>query len=265
MIDLALVAPAQRSGSTLLQRIFNSCPRTQVWGEHGAVLEGLLEVRQHLLLFATHEHGAARDLLLSEDRAQAWTANASPAAGTAEAAVLDATRALLDRLYGDAESRGYDRVGFKAVRYGARELDLLVRAYPDIEIAMIVRDPFQTLESIAGQGWPLDGLPALWSARVLAYLRLLRRNDRARLFRLSDLEARAPATVEALSAMARISADDLLGRLDTKVSGPPGHVSVRGTLDSALVAEAEAAMEPAWELLSLVGGDGRLSSPPGPA
>lgn len=259
-LEFAILSPAQRSGSTLIQRVFNANPQNLVWGEHGGVLCDLAAVRQRLRIFARAEGGGDRQRLFGSDRAVTWTANATPAEGVVDAALVATTRCLLERLYTDA-STDSKRTGFKEVRYGSGELQLLRAAFPNIHMVMIVRDPVETARSVMRQAWANPAIAQEWRDRVLAFVEQVHRYERAWLFRMNDVVARHPQTIETLSSLSGAPSGDVEAVLNHHVSGPPGYAAPpRIALDEDAQAEIMRTCKPAVEALLNVDPSGRVTN-----
>lgn len=148
-MDLIISAITHRSGSTLVQRIFNARPQTLIWGEHGGALTRFVELRTRVRQFSAYGDTARREFLDAGRDPNLWIATMTPAVDDVDAAVKAATRALLERLYRPTPP-SCDRVGFKEVRYGAGVLQLLRECYPGARIVLLVRDPIETWRSIVG-------------------------------------------------------------------------------------------------------------------
>lgn len=253
-----VLTPAQRSGSTLMQRLLNTNPETIVWGEHGGALKHLVAAYWQLAAFADSDAGGHRKRLMSESRASEWTANASPHASVAWHATVDAARALLESLYCHSPVPGVKAVGFKEVQYGAQEITLIQAAFPNSEIILLVRDPVSTLQAVANQRWSVDQLLARWTTNVLGYLDCLQRFENVRLFRYEDLAAARPETISALAQLAEVGEGDIRNVLGKRIAGPPGYANPeRARVSREAMFSAEHTCRPIMDQIQKIAPSGR--------
>lgn len=75
----------------------------------------------------------------------------SPSQEHLEAAVTASVRAFLDTFYRELRDTK-DLVGFKEVRDGRAELELVRRAYPDAQVVLLLRDPVDVWRSMPEWG-----------------------------------------------------------------------------------------------------------------
>lgn len=171
--QVVLVIGVGRSGSTLMQRVLNSMPGTNVCGEnHNAWLHAARFAAAWLRLRASTRADYAR---LERERAHfalAWyNVEGAPA-------LIEALRQLFYALY---QGDRWRRVGFKEIRLGQRgydqlqaQLDFFRLLFPDCRIIFNLREPRAIARSQAAQRNPADfGDPA---AQAL-FRRYARDND----------------------------------------------------------------------------------------
>lgn len=146
-----LLAGGGRTGSTLIQRLILSTRQVLMWGEHGGIL--LPQLRQ--LVGSTHawvENAKGNQMRANfEVRGHStWVANMNPEITYFQ----DGCKAFLEQSLGaPARAMGYDRWGFKEIRYGRTEALILQELYPDASFVLLVRNPAQCLRSVKGAKW----------------------------------------------------------------------------------------------------------------
>jgi Sulfotransferase family len=143
---ILVLASGQRCGSTLIQRLLTSHPDILVWGEHGGQIRDVLEASRSMKLWDEGVQGPVLRKEFDEDDAhQGWIANllAGPEA------FADAARAYLETVFAQpAAARGRNRWGFKEVRFGLDEANLVRDLYPGTKVVHVTRDPRKVLISL---------------------------------------------------------------------------------------------------------------------
>ena len=130
-LNLLLLSPVHRTGSTLLQRICNARKKTLIWGEHGAVLKRFASVFSDIAAFSL-AGAAEREAYFGQgENPNLWIADMCPELDCVQQAVVDSARSLLNSLYGRYRS-DHDILGFKEVQYGRAEAELLRGCYPNV-------------------------------------------------------------------------------------------------------------------------------------
>lgn len=143
-----------RSGTTLVQRLFNSFPNTMIWGEHSGFLTSISDAYYTLMRNPSmHEYSysqvapATTDNLIEfykrPERWQAWNNWFQPND------VKELFKQYLESIFnpkGIGESVIW---GFKEIRYGKndRVIDFLAELYPKAQFVFITRNGLNTLES----------------------------------------------------------------------------------------------------------------------
>lgn len=177
-----VLAPVYRSGSTLLQRVLNTCDDLIIWGENG-------DLPHHLsLALDGMDHQAAcggseeRKRYVAGERNFITSHMVPP-----REAMLDAFRSMLVKMY-RVEGK---RWGFKEVRCGSRSVGLLNLLFPSSRFIFLVRHPLDTFLSYHNVGWVDESFELLtkaWPERVSAYLEFAKANpDRSVVVRYEDL------------------------------------------------------------------------------
>jgi len=213
-MDIVISAIAHRTGSTLVQRIFNRRERTLVWGEHGGALTHMAAGFAEAERFCRKGEKEKRAYLDSADKSAAWTARMSPSTAHLEAAVTASVRAFLDAFYRELRQEK-DLVGFKEVRYGRGELDLVRAAYPEARIVLLLRDPVDVWRSMPEWGRSLEELIADYNRRAVEYAELSERPGFF-LLRYEDVVTKAPEALALLSELARLTPAQITEVVDGK-------------------------------------------------
>jgi hypothetical protein len=151
---ILILASGQRCGSTLIQRLLTSHPDVLVWGEHGGQVRDVLEASRSMKLWDEGVQGHVLRSEFEQDGHQGWIANmlAGPEA------FANAARAYLEALFATpAAERGKHRWGFKEVRFGLGEAELVRDLYRETRVIHVTRDPRKVLISLdsweRGQGF----------------------------------------------------------------------------------------------------------------
>ena len=114
----------------------------------------------------------------------------SPEMDYIQCAVVNSARTLLNSLY-DQYRQSHDIVGFKEVRYGGCELELLRRCYPQAEILLLMRHPYKTWNSTPRDWYvSLDAWATTWAERTQSYLQASISDSHCHLIRYEDIVAR---------------------------------------------------------------------------
>ncbi len=146
-----------RSGSTLLQRVLNTSPDLQIWGEHGGLVRSLVEAYRLGAVVPDHRRNldagyAARELVLApmDDQPGGAAEDAPPFrpwvspfdGNTLRLEIAD----TITRLFGTHSPEGV-RWGFKEIRYDSNDLRHLLELFPEADLVVLVRDLRSTIRS----------------------------------------------------------------------------------------------------------------------
>jgi hypothetical protein len=228
-MDIVISAIAHRTGSTLLQRIFNRRSRTLIWGEHGGA------ITHFVAGFALAEHFSVRgekekhSYLASDDKSAAWTARMCPSPDYVREAEVRCIRAFLDTMYQDQRD-DHDLIGFKEVRYGRGELELLHRAYPAARFILLVRDPVAVWRSMPDWGKSLDEVIEIYNTNGPVYMELAKR-DGFHLVRYEDVVEKRPAILDLLSSLSRLPVKEITEVIDGKKLRSTAHEVPAGDVE----------------------------------
>ncbi|MBB6734368.1 sulfotransferase [Cohnella zeiphila] len=203
-MDIILSAIAHRTGSTLVQRIFNKRAGTLIWGEHGGIVSQFVRIRALAEHFAVHGKAEKKAYFGSGENANTWIANMSPEPERIGEGVVQAVRAFFAAAYAEYRE-SHDRIGFKEVRYGKPEIELLKSCYPAATIVLLVRHPVDVWRS-AAEFWSGDAdlFARIWNERAIAYAKLRDPERGTHLVRYEDIVARDENTISLLSELAEI-------------------------------------------------------------
>ncbi|MBO8168632.1 MAG: sulfotransferase [Thermoanaerobacteraceae bacterium] len=218
-MNVIISAVTHRTGSTLMQRIFNMRKKTLIWGEHYGMVNYFCEI-----------YSAARSICSSEDSKQEhqnyfaggenpniWIANMNPDVGYADRAIINSVQAFFDAFYSQYRE-SHDLIGFKEVRYGEAELSLLRRCYPEVKFVLLIRNPVDVWMSMP-HNWKEDIQVFLhkWNSNTRYYLRLAKSDSKAHLFLYEDVVQQKKQTLELLAELARVTAADIKNVLSHKL------------------------------------------------
>jgi len=148
-----LLAGGGRTGSTMLQRLILSTRQVLIWGEHGGkVIKHLQEIIGDMKIWLKDEGslGGFQQKQFLEKGHNAWIPNMNPSIDN----FYHGCRELLQESLGrSAKELGYQRWGFKEIRYGYHETLFLQELFPDACFIIIVRNPIDCLRSIKSTNW----------------------------------------------------------------------------------------------------------------
>lgn len=229
-MDLIISAATQRTGSTMVQRIFNRRKETLIWGEHGGVLSDFKHIYDSARHFSEASAEERQNYFNNNEDANQWIANMSPEMAYVDKAVEAAVRSFFDKLY-EQYRDSHDMIGFKEVRYG-EELSLFKRCYPDCRIVLVVRNPVDIWDSmhrsvktrlmaaLKKQTNPWDTLHQLilrWNHNVSYHLQEIENNSNAHLFKYEDIVQKDEKTLKKLSELAKLTRKDIDSVLSVKL------------------------------------------------
>ncbi|MDQ0112220.1 sulfotransferase [Paenibacillus harenae] len=208
-MDVMISALTQRTGSTLVQRIFNSRKNTLIWGEHGGIVSEFIRIADLASYFSKHSKDEKRDFFRNGNDPNLWTGNMTPDEPFIEAAVVEAIKTMFNHMYIQYRDK-HDRIGFKEVRYGKRELMLLRKCFPGAAIILLVRNPIDIWRSeTAYWSGDAEAFVQIWNERAKQYRELEGEMPNTSLIRYEDIVGRNEQTLQLLSELALVSLDEL--------------------------------------------------------
>ncbi|WP_337099862.1 sulfotransferase [Paenibacillus sp. YIM B09110] len=208
-MDVIISALTQRTGSTLVQRIFNCRKNTLIWGEHGGIVSEFVRIADLASYFSKISKDEKDDFFQNGKDPNLWTANMTPDEPYIEVAVAQSIKTLFDHMYIQHRHK-HDRIGFKEVRYGKSELMLLRKCFPDSAIILVVRNPIDIWRSETAY-WADDAeaFGQIWNERAKQYRELEGEMPGTVLIRYEDLVERNVKTLQLLSELALVSLDEI--------------------------------------------------------
>jgi hypothetical protein len=138
-----LLSCAHRTGSTLLQRLLNSCSDILIWGEHDGYLNRFTGSFEALLDWQGRFTGSRAGFV--EGGYDQFLPNMVPQESELWAAAAAHVRALFGL---PASTLGRPIWGFKEVRYGADVAVFLQRCFPQARFVHLTRDVVDVLLSL---------------------------------------------------------------------------------------------------------------------
>lgn len=233
-MDVIVSAIAFRTGSTLVQRLFNARPATLIWGEHGGIVSEFVKIGVLAKHFSVHGKAEREAYFASGENPNTWIANMSPDERAVDEAVVAALRACLKTLYDDRGMK-HDRIGFKEVRYGKAEIELLKACFPNAVVVLLVRHPADVWKSETSY-WSDDArrFGETWNARALEYASLCDPARGIHLVRYEDIAGREKRTLRLLSELADVPVAALESVLGVNLNSTRAE---RSGKDIAVIAE----------------------------
>ncbi|GLI10197.1 hypothetical protein YDYSG_62300 [Paenibacillus tyrfis] len=208
-MDIIISAVANRTGSTLVQRIFNARRKTLIWGEHGGIVSEFVRIGELAGYFSIQGREEKEAYFKSGENPNTWIANMSPDLIRVREGIVQGVRACFSAMYAEYRD-SHDRIGFKEVRYGKPEIELLKTCYPDAVIVLLVRHPVDVWKSETSY-WSGDaGLFArTWNERALQYAELRDPGRGIHLLRYEELVERDETALGLLEELADVSRDEI--------------------------------------------------------
>ncbi|MFP8644887.1 sulfotransferase [Priestia aryabhattai] len=220
-MDLIISSAIHRSGSTLLQRLFNARKETLIWGENGGCLTEFCKILNHTNHHASFNH---RDIYFkSGEDANQWIACMTPPKHEVQAVMIQTVRTFHEGLYVKKYHKQHDMIGYKEVRYGKKELDLLRKCYPNCTIILLVRNPINVWKSISTRKsmkkmyGSLGRFTKIWNARVNSYLALSRSDPNMYLVKYEDIVAQKAETINLIKRVGHLENKDINRVLSKKI------------------------------------------------
>jgi hypothetical protein len=230
-MDLIISSVTHRSGSTLLQRIFNARQETLIWGEQNGCLSKFLEIYNNFTFM--NEVGGEyhkQKYFSSKENPNIWIANINPDRNLIKAGVINAVQALFKTMYSEY-SESHDCVGFKEVKYGKAELNLIRDCYPKAKIILLVRNPIKIWSSAIGCDWysdqegEIDEFIEKWNNNASYFLELASNDSNVFLFRYEDIVEKDGPTIDLLCSLAQISKQRIKYVLNRKLYSSQKNIS----------------------------------------
>jgi hypothetical protein len=191
-MDLLISAVTHRSGSTLLQRIFNARKENLIWGEQGGALSHFVSLRNSVLNYSENMAFERENYFNNNEDPNTWIACMTPSKKYLESAIKEMVDCFFKKYY-DEFRVGHDFIGFKEVRYGVEELKLFRSCFPAATIILLVRNPIDTWKSAIGTDWymreegGLEPFVKKWVNHSESYINYSQNDSRTYLIRYEDI------------------------------------------------------------------------------
>lgn len=220
-MDVILSSATHRSGSTLLQRIFNARQQTLIWGEHLGVLRDFVRIQHKVMKISKMGQNSRNSYFKSGENPNQWLAIMAPSPPFIRAATIQSVKLFLDSLYAQ-HREGHDMIGFKEVRYGASELSILQECYPQAKLVLLVRNPLEAWKSypkIWGEYRSALQFAKQWNRNVNYYLQLVNNNPNASFIQYEKMVAKDPRTIAQLTELTQLTEQEIFSVLAQKIRG----------------------------------------------
>ncbi|MGG3888400.1 sulfotransferase family protein [Metabacillus fastidiosus] len=225
-MDIIISAASHRSGSTLLQRIFNIRKETLIWGEHGDLLNNYCNIYRNLKHYSIDMEQQRLNYFNNNEDPNHWIACMNPEMKFVDKAIINSLKVLFDSLY-EQHRKGHDMVGFKEVRYGEDELTLFRRCYPNAKIVLLVRNPIHVRKSMKGADLEDDlaDFTKKWNRHASYYLQLSKKDPNVYLIKYEDLVSKDPAVMEMICNVGKLSLAEINKVLSKKIWSTPINIT----------------------------------------
>ncbi len=226
-LDLLILSPVHRTGSTLLQRICNARKGTLIWGEHGGVLTQFASIYTNAAFFSLRGESERKEFFGQDENPNLWIANMCPELECVQQAIVDSARTLMSSLYGRYR-KSHDILGFKEVHYGPAELELLRHCYPRAQLLLLSRNPLNAWRSTTKEWYrSLDDWIERYNNGVRGYCEFAKRDANCHLIRYVDLIERENRTMELLGDVAKVSREQISMVLTRKIGASGALLTIR--------------------------------------
>lgn len=231
-MDLILSSATHRSGSTLLQRIFNARKRTLVWGENGGCLTSFAKIYHNAMYYADHSKQERTKYFNGGENPNHWIATMTPSQENVTESLIRSVKTFHDRLYEKGYRETHDLIGYKEVRYGEAELNLFRMCYPNSTIILLVRHPVGVWKSVSQNAkikryQSIENFASLWNHRVTSYINLAKADSNIHLIRYEDLITKDKATINLIKRIGMLDDEQIRSVLSVKISSSSRSVPVQ--------------------------------------
>lgn len=225
-MDIIISSATHRSGSTLLQRIFNVRKKTLIWGEQDGLLTNFYNIHRKLKHYSENLEQQRLNYFNNNENPNHWIACMNPEMEFVNKAVINSIKVLFDSLYEQYRAE-HDIIGFKEVRYGENELTLFRNCYPDTEIVLLVRNPIDVWKSMlgAGLGNNVANFTKKWKDHTSYYLQLSKIDSKSHLIKYENIVNKDQTTIETISKLGKISSEEIDTVISKKIWSTPRAIS----------------------------------------
>lgn len=217
-MDLIISAATHRTGSTLLQRIFNARAKTLIWGEQDGALTHFFKIYKKAEHYSVDLSDQRRKYFENNEDPNRWIACMMPELEYVEEAIINSIKAFCETLYTKYPGN-HDIIGFKEVRYGEDELTLFRKCYPKAEIILLVRNPVDVWKSMIGVGLGnnVNRMVQKWNRNTEYYLKLAQNDPKAHLILYEDMINRDKSTLDLISDLGQLTKQEIDHVLNKKI------------------------------------------------
>ncbi|MGV3487693.1 MAG: sulfotransferase [Tuberibacillus sp.] len=222
-MDILISSGTHRSGSTLLQRMFNARKKTLVWGENGGCLTDFCNIYNQALHYSEH-FGDVRESYFNEGQdPNQWIACMTPPKDILRRTLIQTIKDFHYNLYVKEYEQDFDMIGYKEVRYGAEELELFRECYPDAPVILLIRHPVDVWKSVSRRArkeryGSVEGFCDLWKGRVTEYLEMNAKDPNMHFIRYEDMIGQNNETISLIKELGQLTDEDIKRVLDVVIS-----------------------------------------------
>lgn len=246
-LDLLISSATHRSGSTLIQRIFNARKKTLIWGENGGCITDFCKIYNNALHYSETFKEVRESYFNDGQDPNQWIACMTPDKDWLKKTLVQTVKDFHHRLYVESHRNDFDMIGYKEVRYGKEELLLFRECYPDCPVILLIRHPIDVWKSVSRRsrheryGSP-EAFSALWKRRVNEYQELAKNDPNMHLIRYEDVVEGNKKTRGLIKELGRLDDKEIKAVLDVKISSsrkktPPREIARINALCEQVMAE----------------------------
>lgn len=222
-MDLLISSATHRSGSTLVQRIFNARDKSLIWGENGGYLNDFCKIYNKALHYSETFKDVRESYFNRGQDPNQWIACMTPNRKVLRNSIIHTVRELDNSLYVEGNRDAFDLIGYKEVRYGKEELKLFRECYPECPVILLVRHPVPVWKSVSPRAkreryGSVEGFCELWSGRVHDYVELSDSDPGMHLIRYEDVVAKKKKTINFIKSIGQLNDQDIDKVLSVRVS-----------------------------------------------
>lgn len=207
----------ERSGSTLVQRIFNARNKSLLWGEQNGALNDIIKSYDTFLegLLIKGGDNERNAFIESGKNPNMWIGMMMPDVHHIEQAYIHSIRTLFSTMYQQYREQ-HDLIGFKEHRYGRKEIELLRKSFPETDFLLLVRDPIKSWKSIPKDWISIKEFVNKWNEHTTYFLEV-QNEKKMHLVRYEDVTSKKPETIRIISELGRLSFDEIDDVLGEKI------------------------------------------------
>ncbi|MFW6016208.1 MAG: sulfotransferase [bacterium] len=222
---IVILAVFGRSGSTLLQRIFNIRKETMIWGEHRGEIRTIYNIQQSLIN-TLNNVGRKQNEKYFNDKNEPYNnliQDIIPEEKYIKKAIKGSIKSFIENLYSKDLNR-YDTIGFKELRYNINHINILKEIYPDINLIFLVRNPIDIYKSVLGY-FPhdIDFFIEQWNNHVESFIELEKLGYP--FIKYEDIINKDKKTLDIICNMAKIDKNMLFKVLNKKIGSTSQDIS----------------------------------------